>query len=144
ICDSNISVISPKGKLLVFKTDHMSRHPFKSIAKPYSVADKSYMVRTIFRNALSPKGKKLGYGVVTGEPSAEPYARFGKRKLHRGELVVFATDGFEDYLQLPAFRDALLSMDKRVIEDAMAHIKDKNNGARPFASERTLIAIRME
>jgi len=144
ICDSSVSVITKQGDVGFFRTDHLHHNAFDHILRHYSSLDQSYILRTVFRNALSSRGKKIGYGVITGEQAAEPYARFGKRKIKKGELAIFATDGFEDYLKIPSFRRALLTMDKKVVEKEMFRIKKAHKDLPAFVSERTLIAVRVD
>lgn len=144
ICDSSITVLSASGKTLFSRTEHKHYNQFDPILSNYSSLDASYMLRTIFRNALSSRGEKLGYGVITGERSAERYAWFGKRKLHKGEIVVFATDGFERYLQEGVFRSALISFDRQNAEAAMAQLKKAHRHDGGFIVEKTLVAVRCD
>jgi hypothetical protein len=144
ICDASVLVIDEKGKVVLWQTDHHHHNEFDPILYQYSALDQSYILRTIFRNALSPRGKKLGYGVITGEPAANAYVRFGRKKLRRGELVVFATDGFEKFLKEISFRKALLTMDRRVADEAAKKIQQKYNHAPEFVSERILLAVRAD
>ena len=141
ICDSGVAVINAKNQITFWRLDHSHHGPCDDLLKGYSGMDGSYMLRTLFRNAISSKGEKLGYGVITGEPSAEKYAWFGKRKLHKNDLVVFMTDGFEKYLQEKSFRVALRTMDKGKVEYAMVHLKKSHPNDGEFISERTLIAV---
>jgi serine/threonine protein phosphatase PrpC len=144
ICDASVSVIDEKGNFKLRQTDHRHYNEFDPILEKYSSLDQSYMLRTIFRNALSPRGKKLGYGVITGEPTAEVYVHYGKQKLQRGDVIVFATDGFEEFLKDISFRKAILTMNRDVIEDAVDKIQKKHRRTPEFVSERTLIAIKTD
>jgi serine/threonine protein phosphatase PrpC len=141
ICDSGVVIISAKHNITFWRLDHSHHGPCDDLLRGYSTMDGSYMLRTIFRNAISQQGKRLGYGVITGEPAAEKYAWFGTRKLNKGDLVVFTTDGFEQYLQEKSFRIALRTMDEKEIEIAIAKIKKANKGNGEFISERTLVAV---
>jgi hypothetical protein len=141
ICDSGVAIINARNKIIFWRLDHSHHGPCDALIKGYSVLDMSYMFRTIFRNALSSRGKKLGYGVITGEPSAEKYAWFGKKRLREGDMVVFITDGFEEYLKARSFRVALRAMDKKMIENEMMRLKKIHKGDGEFVSERTLIAV---
>lgn len=141
ICDSSITVLDAKGNILFSHTDHVHHNDFGPILSKYSSLDRSYIFRTIFRNALSRDGKKLGYGVITGQKEAEAYAWSGKRKLKRGDVAIFASDGFEEYLKEPLFRRALLSMGRRPVEEAMEKLQRSHKNDHEFVSERTLIAV---
>lgn len=141
ICDSSVAVIDSRGKLLLWRTDHTHHNQFDLILGKYSPLDQSYMLRTVFRNALSPDGEKIGYGVITGELAAEKYAWFGKRKLRKKETVILATDGFESYLGSASFRRALITLDRGRIENTMRQLQQKHKNE--FVSERTLIAVKI-
>lgn len=143
ICDSGVVIIDAKNKVTFWQFDHSHHGPCDELLKGYSVLDVSYMLRTIFRNAISSRGEKLGYGVITGESLAEAYAHFGKRLLRKGDIVVFATDGFEKYLGEKSFRVSLRTFDKRQIEYAMSKLK-KSQAKDDFVSERTLIAVQVD
>jgi len=144
ICDASVSIIDKNGKMAFWQTDHHHHNEFDPILSSYSGLDQTYMLRTVFRNALSPKGKKLGYGVITGEPAAELYVHFGKKRLRHGDLVVFASDGFEAFFKEVSFRKALLTLDRRVIEGAIKKIQQKHSRIANFLSERTLVAVRWD
>ncbi|MEK7195213.1 MAG: hypothetical protein AAB655_00795, partial [Patescibacteria group bacterium] len=141
ICDSSVTVLDSRGKILLFHTDHLHHNDFDPLLSEYFHLDQSYMLRTLFRNALSPQGKKLGYGVITGEKAAEKYAWSGKRKMRKGEVIVFATDGFEAYLQDDSFRKALLRFNKKEVEQAVITLEKHHKNNSEFVSEGTLIAV---
>lgn len=141
ICDSGVVVINGRSEITMWKLDHRHHGSSDILMKGYSPVDRTYMFRTTFRNALSPQGEKWGYGVITGEPAAEAYAYLGKRKLHKGDLVVFISDGFEEYLKEKSFRVALRTMNKKVIEQTMVRLKRSHKGDAEFVSERTLLSI---
>ncbi len=137
ICDSGVAVIGKRGELKLFELDHtwFSDLDFS----PFDLFAKVFFIRTVFRNALSDKGKRLGYGVLTGEKCAEAYVRFGKRKLQRGDVVVFLTDGFEKFIPDKGFRKALASFDQGKIGRVIKALERRGEG---FQKEKTLIVVK--
>jgi hypothetical protein len=94
------------------------------------------------RDKLNAEGKRVGYGVVTGEPEALEYLSSGTLTLKAGEFLSVLTDGFEHYMDLPEFLALFLewpedleSRVKRFTAEQAAKDSDR------FAHERTLIMI---
>jgi hypothetical protein len=141
ICDSSITIVNAKAKILFTHTDHWHHNDFGPILANYFHLDRSYVFRTFFRNALSKTGKKLGYGVITGQKAAEAYTWFGKRKLQKGDVAILATDGFEAYLKDASFRRAVISMNRSRVERVMEQLKKSHPNNHEFLSERTLVAV---
>ncbi len=141
ICDAGVAAIGPDGRLLFWNRDHTHHHGFD--LSRYSEMDRTFLLRTVFRNAVGARGEKKGYGVVTGERAAEIYVRYGKANLRKNAVYLLATDGFEMYLSDLGFRKALFSFDKKKIYAAMTLLQKANKNNDEFFRERALVAVKI-
>lgn len=97
-----------------------------------------YFRREIVNNArLFFRGKKIRWGVMTGEPRATAFVRTGMVRLRPGWQVVFYSDGMIPLLELPVFR-ALIGR-RASPKQLISFMKKKERDGRPFQSERTMI-----
>lgn len=140
ICDAGVATVDMRGKSLFWSRDHTHHHGYD--LSSYSAVDQTYLLRTIFRNAVGRRGEKKGYGVVTGESEAEIYVNYGHSALKKNVVYLLATDGFEKYLQEQSFRKALSTMDRNQVGKAVARLKKLHKGDGEFLAEKTLIAVR--
>jgi hypothetical protein len=69
------------------------------------------LLKRTFRNKVDGNGERLGYGVVTGERTADKYLNFGKISTNDYSDIVLYTDGFEDYFKNKEFLDFLCKSD---------------------------------
>jgi len=143
ICDASVSAISKKGKLLFWENNCGFNPDFPNwFTKGYSEFATALFNRTIFRNLTLPRGKKLGYGVITGEEAVETYAVFKKIKLRRGVVYVLATDGFTPYLKRQDFRKKLTTFDRKELKKFINGLSQKNKNPN-LKLEKTLIAFKI-
>lgn len=139
ICDSYVLHFNGKGKL-IFKSPYPALGWNKVKAKEPQEKQKIY--RRNYRNKVNERGEPMGYGVVTGEETAEYYLQRGSFPLHKGAIIFFVTDGFEPYLKLKDFITLFKTWPEDLKEKvkAFTRIKSKENPAR-FSHERSLIAL---
>jgi len=88
-----------------------------------------------FRNNPSVQG----YGSFTGEKGVKRYYQIDSLILNSGDLILFYSDGFVEYLKLSEFIKILRKEDKKALDD-FTFKKAKENYER-FGTDRTLIAI---
>ncbi len=148
ICDSYVIYLDSNGTLKFKSPDCDSlaeaeapEYAGKS-SGPIAKAQYTWRVR---RNCLNEEGKRIGYGVITGEPNANVYLSSGKFTIENGDLVLLATDGFEEYIKLPEFITLLNSwpadLEPKLKE--FTQIKSEEDPDK-FGRERTLIACKIE
>lgn len=142
ICDSYIAHIGSVGSLRFISP----RHETLVEAPPPQLERRGKGARQWaeetwhrLRNALDAEGRRIGYGVVTGEESAVRYLSTGSFELAAGDALVLVTDGFEPYLALPDFRALLLSggdLPRKVREYTVQEIAEDPE---TYGHERSLI-----
>jgi hypothetical protein len=88
-----------------------------------------------FRN--NPSGQ--GYGSFTGEKGVKRYYQIDSLILNSGDLILFYSDGFVEYLKFPKFIKILRKGDKKSL-DAFTFEKAKEDYKR-FGTDRTLISV---
>jgi serine/threonine protein phosphatase PrpC len=144
ICDSYVAHIR-NNKVLFRSPECNSRIETKSPVfegDTNNTKEKTKFVWKNNRNGVNNKGKLIGYGVITGEESANLYLNSGSFKIEQGELVLILTDGFEEYLNSPDF----LSVFEKWPEDLEKIFKEftiSKNLENPdkFGHERSLVAV---
>jgi hypothetical protein len=99
-------------------------------------------IRRHYRNGVEEDGRLCGYGVATGEASAERYLNTGMQTVAPGDRVFLYSDGFEQYFELPAFSDLFARWPEDLKQELQRYTaaKSREDGAK-FGHERTLIAI---
>lgn len=112
ICDAGVAIFGSAGEIKLKRDDCRHHFELPRDARRYDIRSRSFFTRTLLRNALGSRGKRLGYGVVTGEPEAEAYLETGLCHLRAGDVVLLYSDGFAPYLGLPNFLKLLLEWDK--------------------------------
>jgi hypothetical protein len=145
IGDSYVIHLTNKGELILKSPGLTDRAEVGEPKFTGDVSDRKESVRHVWskvRNGVNADGKLNGYGVVTGEESANRYLNFGSFKAGEGDIVAVLTDGFENYFQLPEFINLLNKwpddLESRLREFIAA--KEKEDPAK-FGYERSLIAI---
>ncbi|MBU4299141.1 protein phosphatase 2C domain-containing protein [Patescibacteria group bacterium] len=88
-----------------------------------------------FRN--NPSGE--GYGSFSGEPGVKKYYKIDSLILDSGDLVIFYSDGFVDYLKFPEFIKILRREDKKALDEFTFKMAKENE--QKFGTDRTLISI---
>lgn len=84
-----------------------------------------------------PSGKY--YGTFSGQEGVKKYYAMGNQLIRKGDLIVFYTDGFVEYLKFPEFIKILRRQDKKAL-DNFTNQKAKENYQK-FGTDRTLVAI---
>lgn len=99
---------------------------------------------SIRRNGLNADGKRIGYGVVTGEEAAEQYLNMGTFQVQAGDVVIALTDGFEKYLTLLEFV-ALINKNPETINPHLQALMQQKTREAPdtYGHERSLIIIQV-
>lgn len=94
------------------------------------------------RNKVNNNGKRVGYGVVTGEPNALLYLASGQEFVQSGEILLLCTDGFEPYTEqadfISLFTQWPADLDQQVRGFTMRQAQEQPN---VFGSERSLIVV---
>jgi len=103
--------------------------------KELSFARRILIMRRDFRNR--PDGK--GYGSFTGEEGVKKYYKIGYKNLESGDLVVFYSDGFLNYLKFPEFIKILRKQDKEFLKEFT--FKKAKEDYEKYGTDRTLTAI---
>lgn len=87
-------------------------------------------------------GKRIGYGVITGEPEAENYLCTGGFRIHNGDLIAILTDGFEEFMGeqdfMSLFRNWPTDLESQVKK--YTEIRSHSDPDR-FGHERSLIVV---
>lgn len=145
ICDSYVMCFGGDGNVKFKSLDRWDRvranlpNGWTGIPE----ADRRKILRKTYRNGADKNGKLIGYGVVTGEKTAERYLNFGRFVAEDGDLVFILTDGFANHMDLPSF----IKIFRQWPEDLEQKVKkftarESINNPRKFGSERTMIAIK--
>mgnify|MGYP003394045685 CR=1 FL=1 len=137
LCDSFVFVFDETGK-----EKFTSPGPFSTLNDAHALEQRRVFHRA-YRNGVSPDGKPNGYGVVTGESSAETYLNQGVIDLAHGDLIALCTDGFESYLKTPDFISLLKEWPGDLKEKVRVFSAKKiKEDPSLFGQERSLIVIR--
>lgn len=108
-----------------------------------SEAERKKIIRRDYRNGISKKDELIGYGVVTGEKTAERYLNFGRLVFEKGDVVFVLTDGFENYMSLPQFIELFNKWPRDLNKKVKSFVARKSlNDPQAFGKEKTLIAIK--
>lgn len=75
--------------------------------------------RLIMRKKFRNNPDKKGYGTFSGEKGVENYYNLSEKKLEAGDIVVFYSDGFLEYIKDERFIKILRAGDKKRLNDAM-------------------------
>jgi len=96
------------------------------------------LVRTKYRNKPDQliDGVCASYGALTGEETAENFIYTGELELHKKDLVIFYSDGFEATVKSPEFYLKILDTDKFEQYSLELAKTDREK----YGKERTLIA----
>jgi len=110
----------------------------KLIYKNWDELDRNERTKILHRDFRNtPSG--LGYGSFTGEPGVKRYYQINSLVLNLGDLVVFYSDGFVEYLKFPEFIKILRKENKKFLDDFTSK-KAKEDYER-FGTDRTLISF---
>lgn len=138
--DCGLAIFNSKDDLRIQTRDMVS--PVKERAsKSYPNWDqlnpdqKAKIMRKEFRNRLDGKG----YGSFTGEEGVKKYYQINKLELNPKDLIVFYSDGFFDYLQIPEFIEILRNQDKKSLYEFTWKLA--RSDPYKYGTDRTLIAV---
>jgi len=140
VCDCGLAVFDKKNKLK-FQTKDMLKPVFETARKKYKDWDgfnfkqKVITMHKDFRNNLDGKG----YGSFSGEEGVKKYYQIGRLTLKKEDLIVFYSDGFSGYFQLPEFLGILRDQDKRKLDSFSLKMARENS--EEYGTDRTLISI---
>lgn len=139
--DCGLAVFDKNNKRK-FKTKDMVEPAVKKAKSIYknwaemTQNERTKIMHRDFRN--NPSGK--GYGSFSGEPGVKKYYKIDFFKPVFGDLIVFYSDGFVEYLKLPEFIEILRAGDKKALDNfALNKAKEDNNR---FGTDRTFISIK--
>lgn len=133
--------IFDKDNKLKFQTEDQVKKVKERVRKIYknwdelSKREKTKIFHKEFRN--NPSG--FGYGSFSGEKGVRRYYQVGKRNLRKGELVVFYSDGFLEYLKFLEFLKILRKRDKNKLDEFT--FKKARENYEKFGTDRTLISF---
>lgn len=139
LCDSGVMLFNKKGKEIFSDPDGWIHFPKNWKEGAYD-REKIIERHRDYRNAVSPGGKLIGYGVVDGEDYAELYLNSGALKLKAGDLLFLHTDGFQGYFNLKEF----IRLFKEWPNDLAFKIseivsKKSKQNIRKYGKEKTLV-----
>lgn len=151
ICDCGAMVIY-KGKITFQTPDiwkNLGKYDNRYGEKPDEPKKRRQFIQKFLRNKpelFDKYGRRISYGVLTGEKEALDFIEFYDINLNKEEVVLFYTDGFEPYFQ------------KKEFLQIFQHWKNKNNWVKnelenisiqmakeneKFDRERTLVAVKI-
>lgn len=148
--DCGVMIIDAKGEIIMDKL--LDRGPVDAYVQQLrntkgfsagSPQEHQYFRREVVNNArLFHKGKRIRWGVMTGEPQAIKFLQTGSKQLRPGWIVIFYSDGMIPLFASHAFRQLIASnASKRRIDEFM---KNKEHTGRRFKSERTMIVVGLD
>jgi len=79
------------------------------------------------------------YGTFSGQEGVKKYYVIDSQPIQKGDLIVFYSDGFREYLKFPEFIKILRRQDKKSLDDFIKQ-KAKENYEK-FGTDRTLVAV---
>lgn len=145
ICDSYIMRFSSDGAIIFQSPDCNAKaeaEPPRFTGDVNDRKEKAQYIWSIKRNGIDENGKLVGYGVATGEETANRYLNFGSFRVLKGDLILVLTDGFENYVQLPEFISLFTKwpddIKLRFVEFTAAKTKENPD---KFGHERSLIVV---
>lgn len=109
-----------------------------------SETDLNKSIRSTYRNKVGEQQELIGYGVVTGEEASLPYLSQGSQSVPAGTTIVLFSDGFENYSELPDFKDLLvapLESFSSSLETYMARKIEEN--PRLYGQERSVLVAKV-
>jgi serine/threonine protein phosphatase PrpC len=126
---------------LKFQTKDMVKPAVKEAKKIHPdwenlpLKERILIMRRDFRNRKDGEG----YGSFTGEKGVKKYYKIDNEKLKKGDLIIFCSDGFLNYLKFPEFIEILRKHDKKSLDEFTTQ-KAKENYEK-YGTDRTLIAV---
>ncbi|MDD5040142.1 MAG: hypothetical protein PHY34_03245 [Patescibacteria group bacterium] len=148
--DCGVMIIDTKGNIV--KNKLLDRGPvdayMKFLCRTYGFSSLSpeehqYFRREVVNNTrLSFQGKRIRWGVMTGETRAVTFLQAGSVRLKPGWNVVFYTDGMIPLLGLRSFRQLIALHDSQ--RELVAFMKKKEKDGRLFQSERTMVIVSVD
>ena len=137
-------VIFDKDNKKKFQTEDMVSPAVKKFAETYKNWKNlaSNQKKLIIHKELRNNPDKKGYGTFSGEKGVENYYNIGYEKLEEGDLAVFYSDGFLEYIENTHFIDILRKGDRKELNRAMFWKVLKN----PIkcGHDRTFISINLD
>jgi len=124
-----------------FQTKDMVLPAIKRFRKTYKdykkllPSSQTIIIHKDFRN----NPNKKGYGSFTGEPTVQNYYKIGSKKLEKGDLIVFYSDGFFELLKDKDFIKILREKNRQKL-DALVMKKAKENPEK-YGGDRTFVAL---
>ena len=111
---------------------------FRSLYKDWEnmpLPEKTLIMHRDFRN----NPNKKGYGSFSGEDGAEKYYKFGNKKLNKGDIVVFYSDGFLELLKNKEFIEILRKQNKNILDEFI--IKKAKENPKKYGDDRTFVSF---
>jgi hypothetical protein len=146
IGDCYVAVFGKDGKLKFKSPDPWGLADFNHPDNWDKLTDKEQRIytRKFIRNGVNQQNELIGYGVATGEITAERYLKYGELALEKNDLVFLVTDGYEKYLNLPEliklFVDWPLFLKNKV--KALSR-KLSEEDPEKYGHERTIIVVKI-
>ncbi|MDD4407395.1 MAG: N-acetylmuramoyl-L-alanine amidase, partial [Bacilli bacterium] len=134
-------IIFNKNNKKIFQTKDMVRPAVIKFQKRYnnykelSSDERALIMHRDFRNREDGEG----YGSLSGEENVEKYYSFGSKKLNKGDLVVFYSDGFLEHFKNEEFVKILRKRDKKMLDKLIFKLAKENH--KNYGSDRTLISL---
>lgn len=146
MCDSSVMHFDKRGKLK-FSSPECWRDLRKNLPADWAEIpedDRRKTIRKVYRNGVDKKGNLIGYGVITGEKTAEKYLNYGRFLVGAGDMIAVLSDGFENYMKLPEFIDIFKKW-QGDLEDQIKRFTAKKSLVDPksFGHERTLVVVKI-
>lgn len=133
--------IFDKNNNLKFQTRDMvepAKEKARVIYKNWDGMDKNERIKIFHRDFRNnPSGQ--GYGSFSGEPGVKKYYKIDSLILDSGDLVIFYSDGFVEYLKFSEFIKILRREDKKALDEFTFKMAKENY--QKFGTDRTFISI---
>lgn len=148
IGDCGLTIYNSQGKIK-FKTKNglkkFINYEKKFLKKEnfnWMMSKYRYLIRSEYRNTEKLyKNQIISYGVLTGEEKALGFVEYGEKKLEKGDIIIFYSDGFSPLVNSKKFSQLIYDLPKNIIRDQIisTSLKLARKDYEKFGHERSLI-----
>lgn len=139
IGDCQVAVFSKDGQKKFISPDGTESwgEYERKLGSKWSKPEYRVTVRRDFRNNPEQiqEGKLVSFGVLTGEKTAESFIMSGQQDLVAGDIVIFYTDGFMSFVDMPEFSQKIRDKKDFLVWQESLAATDLNK----LGKERTII-----
>ena len=103
--------------------------------KTFTSDKRSLIMHRDYRNNPNLKG----YGSLSGEDNASLYYSFGSKRLEKGDLIVFYSDGFFNHLKKEEFIKILRKRNRKELDSFVLKMAKEDH--KKYGGDRTFISL---